>query len=205
MSRRPPPTPPKLQRALATVTFARPPMIVVCEGKTEEQLLNALKGRWRITKLKVQVKGSQGDPRNVVRVAGDRVRADARHGVEVWAVFDRDEHAHWSGAIDQARALGIDLAISNPCFELWAILLHRDHTAHIHRHEAQRRLKRLHKGYDHARSPYLDVDVVLGALELAEQRCALLSRTAVANGDPHGNPSSTFSTLVSRIRGLATD
>lgn len=151
MRRRPPPTVPKLRRTIGTIV-PEPSVLALCEGNTEARLLEQLRAHWRIPGLRVRVEGSLGDPRNVVRVARDRRHGDTGHHVEVWVVFDRDEHPHWSSAIDRARALGVGLAISNPCFELWALLLHREQTAHIHRHAAQRALKRLHRGYDHARS-----------------------------------------------------
>ena len=39
---------------------------------------------------------------------------------QVWCVFDIDEHRLIPEAKQQAVANGIELAISNPCFELWA-------------------------------------------------------------------------------------
>ncbi len=174
-------------------------LVAVCEGKTEAALLEGLRKRWKIGRRSVHVEGEHGDPSNVVQVTLDKMQRGDRH-IEAWAVFDRDEHHHWSSAIDRARAVGIRLAISNPCFELWAILLHRDQTAHIHRHEAQRLLKKLHAGYDHARNPHLSLDVVLGALDVADRRCSELSRIASANDDPHRNPSTSFGELVRSLR-----
>lgn len=69
---------------------------------------------------------------------------------EVWCVFDVDEHPHLHDARQQARDNGIDLAVSNPCFELWALLHFQDHTAHIERADARRRLKRHLPGYEKA-------------------------------------------------------
>jgi hypothetical protein len=200
MRRRPPPVPPKLDRTDRAVGSEATTIIIICEGKTEERLLKALRNHWRVPKVYVHVEGGHGDPRDVVRVASGRLRQEPAGRVEVWAVFDRDEHYHWQSAIDRARALGIELAISNPCIELWALLLHRDQTAYIDRHEAQRVLKTLHSGYDHARNPYLDVRLVLDTLDAAERRCAQLRELALADGDPHRNPSSSFGDLVSRIR-----
>lgn len=202
MRHRPPPTAPKIQRPGSTIYLEPPALVIICEGKTEAMLLDGLRKRWRISKRSVHIEGGHGDPSNVIHVTIDRMQRGDRH-IEACSVFDRDDHHHWTSAIDRARALGITLAVSNPCIELWGILLHRDQTAHIHRHDAQRRLKSLHPGYDHARNPYLDLGVVLSALGDAERRCSQLRELALANGDPHGNPSSSFSEVVSRIRARA--
>ena len=45
---------------------------------------------------------------------------------QVWCVFDIDEHPFVPEAKQQARDNGIEVAISNPCFELWALLHFRD-------------------------------------------------------------------------------
>lgn len=52
---------------------------------------------------------------------------------EVWCVFDIDDHPKIADARQQARDNGIDLAISNPCFELWVLLHFQDQRAHISR------------------------------------------------------------------------
>ena len=51
----------------------------------------------------------------------------------VWCVFDVDEHPQIADARQMARANGIELAISNPCFELWLLLHFRDSPGMQHR------------------------------------------------------------------------
>ena len=87
-------------------------LVAVCEGKTEAALLEGLRKRWKIGRRSMHVEGAHGDPSNVVQVTLDKLQRGDRH-IEAWAVFDRDEHHHWSSAIDRARAVGIRLAISN--------------------------------------------------------------------------------------------
>jgi hypothetical protein len=53
---------------------------------------------------------------------------------EVWCVFDVDEHPKLAEARDQANANGIQLAVSNPCFELWLLLHFQEHRAHAGGH-----------------------------------------------------------------------
>jgi hypothetical protein len=44
---------------------------------------------------------------------------------EVWALFDRDRHEGIPEAIRRAKKAGVEVALSNPAFELW-LLLHFD-------------------------------------------------------------------------------
>ena len=55
--------------------------------------------------------------------------------------FDVDEHPGISDAKQMARASGIKLAISNPCFELWLLLHFREQPGPQNRHRIQHILK----------------------------------------------------------------
>src|ERR1017187_8009342 len=55
--------------------------------------------------------------RDAKRRADDNLKYD-----EVWCVFDVDDHRLIVEAKEQAKANGVEVAISNPCFELWALL-----------------------------------------------------------------------------------
>ena len=204
MARRPPPRPPKLRRGHGT-RDPLPLVVVVCEGAGEKRCLEQLRGRWRIPSVKVEVVGQGGVPSTVIRKAKAwRGRGSSRRSSppELWVVFDRDEHPCWEAAIDQALALDIRLGVSNPCFELWGILLHQEQNAWIHRHDAQRLLARLHPGYHHDRNPYLDLETVLALLDDTERRGARLLSRAEQDEAPFRNPTTRFHCLVARIRGL---
>ena len=87
-----------------------PLLSIFCEGQTEKHCIEGLRGRWRLRSVSVEVVGSVGDPRAVVRRA--KMRKDnlgRSESLEIWVVFDRDEHTSWKGAIDQARTLGFRL------------------------------------------------------------------------------------------------
>ena len=40
---------------------------------------------------------------------------------EHWCVFDHDDHPHLEASITAANVNGIEIASSNPCFELWLL------------------------------------------------------------------------------------
>ena len=69
---------------------------------------------------------------------------------EFWCVFDvewPDNHPGLRPAVDLARAHGIYLAISNPCFEIWLALHLTDHASWCNNDDA-RRLRRKLDGQD---------------------------------------------------------
>lgn len=193
MARRPPPGAPALGRSVATRDPARR-VAIFCEGATEEHILDTLRRAWRLAAVSVEIVGQRGDPSAVVAEAARR-RRDLK-GATIVVAFDRDEHDHWDSAVDRARQLGFVLAVSNPCVELWAILLHRDHTAPLDRHAAQRALRELDPTYDHARHPYVDETLVRDRHPEANRRAASLDGRAHDGGDPRGNPTTTFGLAI---------
>ena len=159
-------------------------ILVVCEGKvTEPEYLRALQRASRNPRVHVEVATETGVPKTVVEVAirlrdgaareARRQRDENLRWDEIWGVFDVDDHPH----LDEARALAakesVELAVSNPCFELWALLHFEDQRAHIDRHKLRAKLQRhlplydksldfarMHPGHDDAlrRARALDVE-----------------------------------------------
>lgn len=99
--------------------------------------------------------------------------------------------------------MGLELAISNPCVELFGILLHEVREAWIHRDDAQRRLREVHPGYDHEGSAVLDVRLVQRGLDDARGRAARLNQLAVAAGDPLRNPTTGVPRAIDALIALA--
>ncbi|MHB8189962.1 MAG: RloB family protein [Ferrimicrobium sp.] len=119
---------------------------------------------------------------------------------EFWCVFDVEwprNHLHLRDAIEQARQSGIELAISNPCFELWLVLHFQDHSSWLDNDPARRLRQNLdgsdNKGIDAATYMPLVRDAVTRAKELDERHRQ--------NGTtfPHDNPSSGMHRLLATI------
>src|SRR5690606_28879816 len=76
-------------------------------------------------------RASSASRRGVVAVAmaskrRDRARAPARRSPHLEPrkrilVLSEDEHPYLNQALDEARTAGIEVALSNPCFELWLL------------------------------------------------------------------------------------
>ena len=108
-------------------------VLIVCEGKRTEPLyFRDLADRYRLSTANLKVVGSGADPKTVIREAKEQLSNENGLGENfdrVYCVFDRDEHATFREACVEARASGLKLAVSWPCFEFW-LRLHFDFTRH---------------------------------------------------------------------------
>ncbi|NUW37702.1 RloB domain-containing protein [Nonomuraea sp. SMC257] len=127
----------------------KPRILIVTEGEnTEPQYFNGLARELRASGVEVfrlQVEGIGRDPGRVVRRAA-AARADAQPDDEydhVWCVVDVDEHETLAAALRTAERLGIQVAVSNPCFEIWILWHFIEHRAHIDKKALGEKLKRL--------------------------------------------------------------
>jgi len=114
-------------------------------------------------------------------------------------MFDRDEHPNFAQAIDLAEKHGINLAISNPCLELWFILHFEDQTSYLERYAAQHRAEEL------LGSPKVLTESALTALahgyDEARRRAKKLDEKHAGDGSPpRSNPSSGVWRLIDLLR-----
>ena len=103
----------------------KPVTYVFCEGeKTEPTYFS----RWRERGMSLQIiKVSHTDPCGIIRDAQELISDrsfEPSQGDSVWCVYDVD--ANSDAILAKAAALAkrnrFDIALSNPCFELWYIL-----------------------------------------------------------------------------------
>lgn len=182
---------------------------VLTEGAvTEPHYLTLLARKYRHEVTVRHAKESSGSvPLTLVQRAQEELRtsrqrrkADGPDFDEIWCVFDTDVHPNLDRAIQAAAGSGIETAVSNPCFELWLVLHAEDRTAHIHRHDIQRRAESLGltdgKSICEADAEELLLTNTAAAIDRARQ----LDSRHEANGSPAGeNPSSGVWRLVQSI------
>ena len=119
---------------------------------------------------------------------------------EIWCVFDVDQHPNISQAINDARQSGINVAVSNPCFELWLVLHRQEQTAYIDRHDIQQRSDEVGLTANKHILPAAEA-VLVEAVDTAKQRALALDRRHAGNGSaPRSNPSTNAWRLVDRLR-----
>jgi hypothetical protein len=155
-------------RSKRAVPARRNNVLVISGGqRTESQYFSGLRLARRVP---ITVKYKVDAPHNLVKYAA-RLRDQYREDFEaVWCVVDVDSF-DITAAAKEAERVEVNLAVSNPCFEVWLLLHFADHRAHIAGYRAARDLLARHvPGYD--KKP--DFTTFDGGVEEAVARAALL-------------------------------
>lgn len=182
-------------------------ILIVCEGKlTEPEYFRAFQQSARNPRVHLEVAKETGVPLTVVQEAMHHKEAAAQEARrqhdenlcwdEVWAVFDVDEHPNLDKARQLASTSGILLAVSNPCFELWALLHFQDQRAHCERDKARAALQRHLPRYDKS----LDFAKMHPHYDEAVQRAKALDREAAVHKGPGRNPTTGVYQVTESIR-----
>jgi hypothetical protein len=176
--------------------------LIVCEGEvTEPTYFKDIRHRERgiieleivpagvpktVVERAVQLKkGSERDARKDENLRYDHVRC----------VFDVDAHPFLAEAKEQARANAIEIAVSNPCFELWFLLHFKDQTAHIERHKVQHQCGEHMPGYQKVPP----CDTLMPLRDAAIERDIQLDNWHATRDTVGGNPSTGVYRLIQQI------
>lgn len=122
-------------------------MTFVCEGQNSEpNYFQALRRHLDWTLIDIVTVGGVGVPSTIYkRAVAERRKNNTGDSFtdrdKYWAIFDRDEHPCYYEAINSCRNNGIELGISNPCFELWLLLHIDNYDKPDDRHTIQRAFK----------------------------------------------------------------
>lgn len=191
----------------------KPEIVIVCEGKvTEPAYFNDFRTIAGNSLVTVTPIGGCGVPVSVVSRAVEEKLERTRRArksrdsfdllFEVWAVFDRD--AHPQGQVPEAMALaarsGVNVAFSNPCFEVWGLMHFGPCDRPGHHHQTQAELKRVLDGYCHETNPRMDVRLLWGRYPEAVKNAQRALEAREAERTPFGDPSTGVHVLTERIR-----
>lgn len=180
---------------------------MVCEGAvTEPDYIRGLERRTRNATLAITIPDEQGDPKRLVEIAKEeKAKAEALAKKEsdeflrfdeAWCVCDVDDHARLPDARQMARDNGIDLVVSNPCFELWLLLHFRDPPGPESRKVMRSMLKRFMPGY----AKRVEFEDLVDGLDSATERARRLDEQAETDGQPGRNPNTQMYRLTESIR-----
>lgn len=182
-----------------------PIILVVCEGGTEQEYVEAFAAFQKNPRVRVQPVGHAGVPLSVVREAkrlklanqasADHEKDDNLRYDAVWAVFDVDEHPNIAEARIMARDNAIEVAVSNPCFELWLYLHFKDQPGMQHRHDLKTLLEKVVPGYD----KHIDFSLYASGYVDAHRRARMLDSQADTDNDSGRNPTTGFWRLTESI------
>lgn len=185
----------------------KPMILVVCEGEiSEPEYLKGFSKHQRNPRVQILIKENRGSPRAIVEFAKTQKkeaekRAKSEHDDnllfdEIWCVFDVDEHSSLSDAKQMARDNELNLAVSNPCFELWLLLHFREPPGNRDCNKMEQLLKKHLKNYN----KNVDYSAYESDYEVAVQRANRLEQSALDDGDEGRNPSTGFHRLTDSIR-----
>lgn len=177
-------------------------IVVFCEGKNSEpDYVNGLKRLRHIegnAALNLELYPDQGVPLTLVRMAVARKRDPEVD--ECWCLFDVEwpkNHPHLAAALDLARANDVGLAISNPCFEVWLTMHHRDVTRFATTEAAERESRTL----DGRAGKRIDAGRYMPLRQAAARRAKALEARHERDGTlfPRDNPSSGMHRFLASV------
>ncbi|WP_308817821.1 RloB family protein [Pseudonocardia alni] len=180
-------------------------IVVFTEGKNSEpDYVNALKQLAHVREnvsLQIEIDPEHGVPLTLVKSAAIR-RRDPEID-ECWCLFDVEwprNHPYLKQAIDFARAHGVSLAISNPCFEVWLILHHKEFSRWCDTAEAESHSRKL----DGRQGKSLeDAGQYMESRKVAADRARRLEERHRNSGTafPDNNPSSGMFRFLEALEG----
>ncbi len=189
----------------------KPIMLIVCEGaRTEPEYFNGFARACRNPRVQVKIAREHGVPATLVAIAKEykrRAETDAKRQRDenlaydsVWCVFDVDDHPNVPNAKQTARDNDIELAISNPCFELWLLLHFRDSPGMQHRAKIQQMLLNYVPDYNKR----VDFTAYLARYPQAVERAERMDKQADGARDAGCNPTTGVYKLTTAIEAAAT-
>jgi hypothetical protein len=186
-------------------------VLVVCEGaKTEPFYFQGLRRAWRLSSANVHVRSpGASDPPNLVAHALKALRDEDYD--KAFCVFDRDSHAGFHQALEQAaqslegREGRLKAIVSWPCFEVW-ILLHfamttRSFAAGAGRSACEQVIREI-GGYlpNYAKGDKSAFDILADRLDTAMANAERLTAHNQETGSE--NPATSVHTLIAYLHGL---
>lgn len=182
-------------------------LLIVCEGAvTEPEYFRQFANWCRNPLVEIRIEAAAGVPRTLVEHAVElkneaetkatRERDENLAYDEVWCAFDVDAHPKVSEARDMAKANGLHLAMSNPCFELWLYLHLHESPGMQHRHELQKRCRAEMPG---EADKYFDFDKLISGYDRAFRRAERLATDATKAGESVRNPTTEVFLLTDSI------
>ena len=182
-------------------------ILIVCEGeKTEPQYLDGFRCACRNQRVSIRLVHKRGVPMILVKTA-KRYKEEAEQAAarekddnlaldSVWCVFDIDEHPEVANVKEMARDNNINLAISNPCFELWLLLHFRDNPGMQHRDRIQQMLVEHVPNYH----KHVEYSTYSDGYPQAVDRANQMDRSASEANEPGRNPTTAACNLTELIR-----
>ena len=163
------------QKRNQAIREQRKVILIICEGKkTEIQYFRKFRVRYSNVEV-IPLHEDCTDPKNIVEAAIDKrieYNLDLQNGDGIWCVFDVDNTRNEDIINSCAHALAneINVALSNPSFELWFLLHFKLILFYIERNEVIDQLKNYIPNYTKDMDVYpLIIDNMDNAIDYAKK------------------------------------
>ena len=125
----------------------RNPVVILCEGQTTEPgYFKSLRKQWSLSSLQVTIVGEECDSAPISIVDYAKSQKDEHN--TIWCIMDVEQHKTLAGALQEAKDNGVQVALSNPCFEFWFLLHFEQPAGSFPRgKDVQKALQAWHPGY----------------------------------------------------------
>lgn len=182
--------------------------LLLCEGiVTEREYFAHMRKELRGTLVTIEISKERGDPLKLVQEAARLLRESSRQAKRaqddymrfdsVWCVCDVDEHHRLDDAVQLAKRQDVNMAISNPCFELWPALHFESCGRYMTAGDLKAIIRRHMPGYEKS----LDCKKLERRQEEAILRAIALDKQHDRDGKPsQSNPSTGVWRLVQRLK-----
>lgn len=180
--------------------------LIACEGESEKLYFEALRDAMRNPSISVKIinEAHRSDPLQVVNKAKEVSAIKNKKSTlfeNIWVIIDADVPNRFEKANESAIKLGIFVAYSNPCFELWLMLHYKNQSSFITSGQTFRLLREENSSYDKTNNKFFknlagDIEKVKTAIKNSK----LLQSMHVQNGNlKQSNPSTGVNELVEKI------
>lgn len=157
--------------------------LVICEGETERDYVEALKRQFRIpVVIKTRISGNTLTPR-LVRQYINELNVGCEDEYTVFFVYDADVQV----VTERLKSLPGKAILSNPCIELWFLLHVKDHSRYVDAEDVVKLLRNSNPLWSNYSKGVLDsrhLQALMQNVQAASDRAKRL--------DPSKNPSSNI-------------
>jgi hypothetical protein len=155
-----------------------PTFFVFCEGESEETYVRYLRNKYRLpVEIATKITRNQVNTRKI----NESLRYKPRHEKDkIFLMYDIDVPGFLKKLEEIQISNNSELLVSNPCFELWYVLHHHNHTAEISSENCIKKLQESCHSYKKGELPPKLID----KLEKNKEEALKRAKKCIGNNNP---------------------
>ncbi|GEC73526.1 RloB-like protein [Flavobacterium flevense] len=157
-------------------------ILILCEGKTEENYFTAMKEDFRLPKT-IGVSVLQSNKVDCKGVVEEAIKKAKREGIEkIFVVFDHDNQPKRDEAFKLAIDKNITVIFSSICFEFWYLLHFKNSTkAFVSEAELEKELKKCARMENYEKNDFKHYSILKDKITTAKSNAENVRLSVVAN------------------------